>query len=184
LFACFPAGLVGLPLSTIDVLRARNRPAAKHERFLGLTGLTLNFVGLFVSLPLALMAFGHMREISLRSLCQSNLRALAKGLRIYADENGGAYPPDLITLVGTGGATTGQLRCLFDWNPRGLPTYTYMTRLRSDDPADVVVLYEPSSNHIGQAICYRDGRVEYVDDQRLMDELRRCEQARRRNARE
>ncbi|HEX8342443.1 MAG TPA: hypothetical protein VF624_16185 [Tepidisphaeraceae bacterium] len=114
----------------------------------------------------------------------SNMRQIGLGLRMYAAESSGAFPPDLATLAATQDLPAGvfiAMRSQLDraapdpdgkWAHKIVPSgphcsyvYAYRPDFTDQMPASTVVLYEPPSiNPDGGAnVLYADGHTNWLD---------------------
>lgn len=95
LIAAFALGIVALFMGVIGLVQTFGR----HR-----TGRPAAVVGvvagaLAIGLVLLMPMMGRAREGAKRIKCGSNLRQIGQGLRQYAMDNDGAYPPDFETLL-------------------------------------------------------------------------------------
>jgi hypothetical protein len=117
--------------------------------------------------------------------CAANLRTIAQAVQMYANENRGAFPPDVATLVVTQDLIADNFVCYRtnDTSAEG-PTpqaianqltaaaghlsYVYCGAGMNDKvPASTVIAYEPLSNHgDGLWVVYADTKVEWLDAKR------------------
>jgi prepilin-type processing-associated H-X9-DG protein len=123
----------------------------------------------------------HAREPALRIRCSSNLKQISLGAIMYANAHGGHFPDDLDTIfqeedippyvftcpasavdlpvAPTTQATYSALK------QQGHLSYIYVGKgLTIEAPSDVVLLYEPLSDHSGDGmnVCFADGHVEWL----------------------
>jgi prepilin-type processing-associated H-X9-DG protein len=123
----------------------------------------------------------HNYERADRVKCASNMRQIAQALQLYANDHGGHYPDDLLTLLlneditsavfvcpssndlAATGATTRELT--EDFKKPFHCSYIYFGNgMSTPIPDDRVILAEPIENHQdGMNILFGDGRVEFVD---------------------
>ena len=103
------------------------------------------------------------RERSRRIACQSNLKQIGIALYLYAEENGGAYPPNLRTLSTAEYLTDESVyRCP---SQRGrepeFSDYQYLGKGRLCDEAVFPILRDLPGNHPGKysSVLFSDGSV-------------------------
>jgi prepilin-type processing-associated H-X9-DG protein len=127
-----------------------------------------------------------------RLRCASNLRQIGQGIAMYANENKGAFPDDLATVLLTQDITSEVFVCpntndTFAEGPTtrvvatnltagGHLSYVYVGKgLTANSPPGAVVAYERQSNHPdGMNVLYLDGHVEWhtaAEAKTLTDEL-------------
>jgi prepilin-type processing-associated H-X9-DG protein len=153
-------------------------------------------VAVLLLIAVTLPQLGRSRETANRVKCGSNLRQIGMAVRLYADENGGRFPPDLETLLMTQDVIASMFVCPSsnDDAAKGPTTQAVIRELRSgahycsyvyvgaglgNDTATEahVVAYEPVANHHGDGmnVLYGDGHVEFLnrpESDRVLDELR------------
>lgn len=158
------------------VRRRRSQP-----RFLWqfVSVMLLLVLGVLMLLP----QLGRAREPANRIKCQSNLRQIGQALQMYANDNGGKLPDDFPTLPAnedlspavfvcpstsevpaTGPTTQAVVQAM---KQPGTVSYLYLGKgLTSGDLIpDVVLAYEPMSNHdgAGMNVLFGDGHVEWIE---------------------
>jgi prepilin-type processing-associated H-X9-DG protein len=122
------------------------------------------------------------RETPPRARCASNLRQLGQAAQLFANENGGRLPNDVDEFL-TEDIVTGVFVCPATNDTPGAPapttqataanvkarghcSYVYVGKgWRADKAtADVVLAYEPLSNHggAGMNVLYGDGHVDWL----------------------
>ncbi len=139
-----------------------------------------------------LPSLNRARETANRVKCASNERQIGQAILLYSNENKGAYPPDLGTLVKTEDITPEAFVC-----PSGTTSvppdlagktpdekaawvnensdYVYLGKgLNTGVTADHIVLYEKPGAHNGDGMnfLYGDGHVEFqiaAEATRLID---------------
>lgn len=177
---CVPLlGLVAIVLGALGISKARDpRVGGKG---LAIAGLVLGIVGTVFSLlmiSIALPALNTAREAANRMKCMSNLNVIGKGILLYANENGGAYPPDLATLSKTQDIELNVFVCPSSddtvaadhasLHAGGHCTYVYVGKGKSTKKnysASAVVAFEdPSPHGEGMNVLFEDGHVEFVSD--------------------
>jgi prepilin-type processing-associated H-X9-DG protein len=129
---------------------------------------------------LSLQSRRHGCEIPSRLTCASNLRQIGQGVQMYANENHGAFPPDVATLLLTQELTSDAFVCgaTNDTRANGPTTqavavnltagghlsYVYTGNgLSPQSPPDAVVASELLSNHRdGMNVLFADGHVQWL----------------------
>lgn len=106
------------------------------------------------------------RESRRREECRRKIEDLRLALRSYAARHDGAYPPRLETLAEEGYLR--QTSALWGLTEGPSTGYSYVSGLRSDDPADCVLVYDPPGAHaFGLHALFVDGRVAWMDARRI-----------------
>ncbi|HEY2589314.1 MAG TPA: hypothetical protein VGI81_26450 [Tepidisphaeraceae bacterium] len=156
-------------------------PGARAGRIVAITLVCL--VGCFVLAIAVLRPIARPRVMSHRVMCASNMRQIGQAIAMYANDHGGQFPNDLETVFvnediastvfvcpsssdtppppgPTTQATADGLRqpghCSYVYLGKGLTTQTVAD--------DMVLLYEPLSDHEGQGmnVMFGDFHVEWV----------------------
>jgi hypothetical protein len=177
--------IVAIILGILGIRKARQKLAGGMG--LAVAGLTLGCVGLFVStcavssIAILLPPLSRAREMAIRAKCASNMRQIGQGLLLYANDNGGQYPPSLKELIVTldigaevfvcpsSGADvapgpTSQAKAANLTSPKHL-SYVYLgSGMASSAAGNVILVYEPLSNHDkdGINVLYGDGSVVFL----------------------
>ena len=118
------------------------------------------------------------REPANRVKCASNLKQIGQAMLLYANENRGAYPDSIVTLLRTQDLVTDVLTCpsgnaekaaSVDALAAGLTerncSYLYYgDGVTRDAPADAVVMIERPDDHDGDGAnaLFADGHVEFL----------------------
>ena len=122
-------------------------------------------------------------EIPTRVKCVSNLHQIGLGLILYANEHGGMFPNTLDELVDAEGLTANVFVCpastdnpstgsttqqiVADLHGNGHLSYVYLGQgtTAADVAPDMVMVYEPMSNHSGDGmnVSFADGHAEWID---------------------
>src|SRR5690606_33961401 len=77
-------------------------PMQRPGRGMAIAGLSMGCVAIVISLlslTILLPMIGRVRESSNRTDCAQSMRLVGQAARQYALDNGGAFPPDLATLL-------------------------------------------------------------------------------------
>jgi prepilin-type processing-associated H-X9-DG protein len=161
-----------------SVLRPDRR---RLHRILILGAFLVTGAYLFASVVLPMMAY-RAREPALRVQCASNMKQIGLGAIMYANNNGGRFPPDLATIFEDQDVLPRVFVCPQTATPPpagpttqavaaqlkkpGISDYIYVGEvLTTSSPDDCVVLYEPLSDNGGDGmnVLFADGHVEWVD---------------------
>jgi prepilin-type processing-associated H-X9-DG protein len=141
-----------------------------------------------------LPSLNRARETANRIKCASNMRQIGQAIQLYANENKGSYPADLGTLMHDEDIAMDAFLCpssnvsppgndvrtpdqMAQWVNEHSP-YVYGGKgLKTDAPADRIVLYENLSDHDtdGGNFLYGDGHVEFLGKQAYTQEMTRIQ---------
>jgi len=155
----FSSVFIASPI-VVEWERLRDRPRLKKVLAFAAAALAVLAIGAFVA-----QVVRTDREARRRDECRRKLEEVRLGLRSYAARHDGAYPPSLDALTeeylrarsALAGLTSGQ----------GIG-YSYVSGLRSDDPADCVLVYDPGDVHaFGAHALFVDGRIAWMDARRI-----------------
>lgn len=155
---------------------------------------TIGEASLMVSILLP--SLNRARETANRVKCASNERQIGQGILLYCNEHKGNYPPDLGTLLkvedlgpevficpSAGTALPPNIHAMTPDQQAAWVNehsdYVYVgKRLKSDAPADRVVLYEKETDHGGDGMnmLYGDGHVEFQSAQAAQREIEQLNQ--------
>lgn len=148
-------------------------------------GMVLGGVSILLIVGSVLMvpSRGRPRVVANRVKCGSCMRQIGQAIWLYSNENKGLYPPRLEDLILTQditsdvfvcpstnhtaapGATPQQQAAAMSSRP-GHVSFVYVgQKMNSTAGANVVVLYEPLSNHnqAGSNMLFGDGHVDWVE---------------------
>jgi hypothetical protein len=156
--------------------------------------IVIGFVALAAALGTLFYCVLRSQETANRVHCNKQMRAIGQALFLYANENRGAYPPDLDRLIVTQDITPAIFICassddspdaaprpanVDDWAPlsAGHCSYVYLGRGRAVSTAgrDFVLMYEPVTHHKMAHLLFGDGRTEFIPEpkaQRVERELK------------
>lgn len=181
----FPVGIVGIILG-IAALNQRRSPA-EPGKGQAVTGIVCGSLGVLLLLPALLISIllpslSRAREAANRIKCASNMKQIGLALKMYANDDlrTSKFPPDLAHLVTTQeiavdsficpasidkpatGTTLGELKTELK-HGSGCCSYIYVPGFTDNASADVILLYEPLTNHDGDGANFLmlDGHVEF-----------------------
>lgn len=153
------------------------RAAGRHTRRNTL-GLLVGF-GFLLGFVLLTLPWPHAaRERARRTKCTSNLKQIGYACQLYAEENAGAFPPDLGALHPEIVSDSELYACPSAWLAGRIPDsrsdeflpeavcYAYVSGLRAMDDGDIVLAFDEEWNHGGDGmnVAQIGGRVEWVRD--------------------
>ncbi|MBC7783862.1 MAG: DUF4190 domain-containing protein [Burkholderiales bacterium] len=182
----FPLSLVGLVLGII-ALAKRKHPDEPGKGF-AITGVVTGGLGVLLMpvllISILLPSLNRAREAANRIKCSSNMRQVVLALKMYANmEPGAKYPPDLATLARAGDLDPDTYTCpstndtaapgtsanATTWASQiktgnGFCSYIYVPGLTDNANADMVLLYEPLTDHDGDGVnfAFVDGHVDWI----------------------
>ncbi|MHC4914511.1 MAG: hypothetical protein ACYTGB_03385 [Planctomycetota bacterium] len=145
----------------------------------GLSGLSVLVLAAFVQ---------SRRETCARSPCKSNLRQIGLACLMYAEDNGGSFPPDFASLVPEYIDGARVLSCYQnpsmwkDFNrgkaTAGSSSYAYFPGLGTWAPGSAMVAYDRKPhNGDGRNIVFADAHVEWRREKNFRAELARQRRA-------
>ena len=136
---------VTLALSLGAVAYITKHPTKQGGRGLATVAIVVSAAGLVVSFGLAPFFtrwFGsRVNEANIASICSANMYGVVQGLRTYAQEHDGVFPPDVGTLVACGLLGSKHVRCPWGGN------YVLVRGVRPDEGPYTLLVYEPLGNH-------------------------------------
>jgi predicted Zn finger-like uncharacterized protein/prepilin-type processing-associated H-X9-DG protein len=161
----------------------KTRDPAVTGKGMAIAGLVLGIInvlawGAYFGLIFAIMVptLGVARQTANQVKCAQNLRQLGLAIQLYANQNGGAFPATIESLLDN--PALGVSSALYDCpvTPASPPSATssqalagkaefvYVGKgLTSSSPPNAVVAYEPLSNHgTGSNVLYADGTVNFM----------------------
>ena len=169
--------------STQPVPLDYGRPPAIRERQQKILIVAIALVGAYLGVSIALPYLNPPRDgDSTRVKCASNLRQIGQALQMYAINEHGRLPDDLLTLLSTQDLSPAVFVC---WDTSDVPasgktaeeigadfakpghcSYVYLGKglTESQLDADTVLAYEPLANHgnSGMNVLFGDGHVEWI----------------------
>lgn len=163
--------------------------AARWRRF-GRWALFLSPAAAFL-LVLLVRFFNREMGIVTAVPCASNLRQIGQGCVLFANDHEGCFPVSFAELLKSEDISPAVFACPnmstpvpatvpSDW-PDTCGDYAYVgAGLRTDAPPEVIVAYEPVSNHAGRGsnLLFADGHVEFVARAELAKTFRDSDAAR------
>jgi predicted Zn finger-like uncharacterized protein/prepilin-type processing-associated H-X9-DG protein len=173
-----PSSFLAIIFGIIGINKTRDpRVGGKGMSIAGicLGGITLVLI-LPLSIAILLPSLNRAREQANRVKCASNMRQIGQSIAMYSNANAGAFPNKLEDLVQSDPSLS--LSVFVCPSDTKLPpanaqqiasgtndSYIYVVKdLNASAPADVVVLYEPLSDHGGQGmnVMFADFHVEWL----------------------
>ncbi|MCP4260996.1 MAG: DUF1559 domain-containing protein [Planctomycetes bacterium] len=113
-----------------------------------------------------------------RMVCATNLKGIGLALIIYANDYDDQFPPDLETLISKAEMPAKGLIC-----PASKLKKTYIYRGASitvDDTPWMITVYDKTGNHSdGRNVLFLDGHVEWVEEERFQELIKRDNEYRR-----
>ena len=168
------AGMCFVPLSLGAVIcgalgLSKTKDPRVGGKGIALAGLILGCVGILfgiVAVSILLPSLNRAREMANRIKCQSNMSQIGKGIMLYANENRGAFPPDLPKLVADEGVDPSALVCPSSDDTAGGTTtsYVYVKGLTYAAGGNTIVVYEvPDHHHDGINVLCIDGSAHFLE---------------------
>jgi prepilin-type processing-associated H-X9-DG protein len=116
-------------------------------------------VGAGVMMP----ALAKARTQASRVVSMNNLKQIALGCIMYADDNKGAFPPSLQSLVDKGLIQAKALQSPRKSSAEGKPFYVYVNgQTTKMDPQNIVAYEDPNQAMEGVNAAFMDGHVEFL----------------------
>jgi len=151
---------------------------------LAIAGISVSIASIFMGgcmISILLPSLNRARETANRVKCASNMRQIGQALLLYSNENRGAYPADFGPLLLTQDITSEVFVCPSS-NATPAPggntpqavavlpqhcSYVYLPGHNNAAPANVVIVYEPMTNHDGDGsnFLWGDGHVSFETKQ-------------------
>jgi predicted Zn finger-like uncharacterized protein/prepilin-type processing-associated H-X9-DG protein len=187
---CIPVlpAIIGIVLGILGLQKTRD-PRVKGKG-LAIAGISVSACSLLLSMVFVMFAMmgstmlpslNRARETANRVKCASNMRQIGQAVLLYANENQGHYPPDLVAVLRTQDVTSDVFVCPTTNDkaappgatpqsatlPQGSLSYIYVGKnLTSGATKSDVVLYEPFTNHNdGTNMLFGDGSVQWLTKQ-------------------
>jgi predicted Zn finger-like uncharacterized protein/prepilin-type processing-associated H-X9-DG protein len=184
LFIPLIPSVIGIILGAIGLNRTKDpRVGGKGLAIAGIAVSCATIVLGGCMMSILLPSLNRARETANRVKCASNMRQIGQALLLYANDNRGAYPPDFVPLLLTQDITAEVFVCPSTNTkpaaPGGTPqqqaaallpqhcTYVYLPGHNNAAGADVVIVYEPITNHDGDGsnFLWGDGHVSFETKQ-------------------
>ena len=174
-----PAGIVGLILGIVALVKIKRKPAVYRGRGMAIAGICTGGASLLIvplMIAILLPALGRARVGgSKRTVCQANMRGIGQALYIYAQDDG-MFPEKgadwQARLVNACTAAPKQFLCPSDTGGSGSSYYYVPGYGDNSDPAQII-LYEDPTIHGGRGgnILYQDGHVAFVKSPQYEKEI-------------
>jgi len=170
LVGCPLVGVVGLVLGIVALSRISRQPRRYGGRGLAIGGTVtgaLSIVMLPLAISILLPSLSRARELSKRTVCAANMRAIGQALYSYAQEDG-MFPEAganwTARLLNSGDISPKHLICPSSTKVEGECSYVYVPGYGVNSNPRQVLIYEPLGNHNGEGgnILYVDGSVRFV----------------------
>ena len=167
LLACPLLGIVAIITGIIainQVSSAAHLHGGKRMAIAGLVCGVASIVGFPMWVWILVPGLSSVKEASLRTVCQANLKGIAVAVSIYQYDHPGQIGSPFDYLIAQGDVPPKQFIC----PSSGLSTSNYVyVPVDLNDPnvsADTVMLYEPKTNHGGEGgnVIFADGHAEFV----------------------
>lgn len=182
---CIPiAGIVGVVLGIIALVRANNRPREYGGKGMAIAGICTGSVSMTIVPVLLISIFlpslSRARELAKRAVCSANMRGIGQSLMIYSRNNAGEFPPNTQLLIDAGLCLPKAFQCPSEGNLlEAVSDYDYVVGLNPRSPGDWMVLTEDPANHNGEGgnLLYIDMHVEFIKEPAYNTELERVNRA-------
>ena len=170
-------------IAGIRALR-RGRRGVVGGTGLAIAGISQGAMGLVATMFGAYMFFGASigvsREPANRARCFRHLKVIGDAIQLYANENRGAYPPNLEALMLTQDISPDLFICPSSNDDpatgntleeraanlsKGHASYIYLGPVKNaNTPTNFVLVYEPMTNHYqtGMHVLFADFHVELI----------------------
>jgi prepilin-type processing-associated H-X9-DG protein len=175
-------GLLGILFGILGINKTKNPHVG--GRGIAITGLCLGCVSILMTgcmISILLPSLNRARETANRVRCAANMKSIGQALLLYANDNRGAYPPDLTVLLTTQDISgevyvcpssndepthaTAPSQIAADLSAGGHLSYVYVgAALNPGVDPSTIILYEPMTNHANDGInvLFGDGHVEFI----------------------
>ncbi len=134
---------------------------------------SVGYLALVVSIMIP--SLSRAREMANRVKCASNMRQIGQAMLLYANQNKGAYPPDLTTLAKADGTLSTNMFVCPSGNDTPAPDWAHLASgghlsyiyvgngMNTAAVPNAVLLYENPAEHGGDGmnVLFGDGHVEY-----------------------
>jgi hypothetical protein len=128
-----------------------------------------------MAVSILLPSLSRARELSKRTVCLANLRAIGQGMHSYAQDHDDKFPPDFKALVDDLEATPKVFICpSSDAQPGDLSAcYAYIDGQSTDGNPRNVLVFEKPGHHgdEGGGVLFVDAHVEFVQPYSRVEEL-------------
>jgi prepilin-type processing-associated H-X9-DG protein len=168
-------GVLAVILGIVAIIRAGRQPQRHGGMARGAIGVALGAISVLLA-AVVLMVLARGLELHKRSVSQMFLRSIGQAVHDYARQNAGAFPPNLDTLVNEGMCTADQLTNPSSGHVPPARDYSYVYYAALPDferEPDWILAYGDPAHHAGEGanILYVDGRVEFVTEPRLTQQI-------------
>ena len=133
----------------------------------GFTLTEVGFVIVIITIFILLLTpiINNIRSRARIIACEENLQAISLGLKLYANEHQGEYPPNLVELAKGGYVADEKVFDCPSSPSEGTaadPEYHYTTGYNAESPSGSVVVFDKANNHKRRKhVLYTSGDINW-----------------------